>query len=259
MKNKGFVDFDMWIKKDVSRLLDRDIEVVLHGGTALTFRGLKNFTLDVDMNVPNLEDFKSFRNVLEKLGYRLDMDFMVRGEHLIRYVSSTSDMDVVDLYHPTWNNWTITDKIRRMAKIIDYPHIAVVLPPPDALFLFKCYPLRVQDIGDLITTIDSGISEENVLGIYTEQEAMMHEREEDENFDHMRSIIEARIRFYLSLYLVTKSGRKSKVGKLYQNAVKLVADINIKGKEGEVISMIRTNPVMWMRFLEITRNKIDKL
>jgi hypothetical protein len=49
--------------------LDRRIRIVLIGGTALTFLGIKDSTRDIDMNVPSKADYRELRRVLTALGF----------------------------------------------------------------------------------------------------------------------------------------------------------------------------------------------
>lgn len=49
--------------------LDSDMTVYLMGGGAMTFRGLKNATRDIDLLVPTRRDFETLRDCLRAQGY----------------------------------------------------------------------------------------------------------------------------------------------------------------------------------------------
>lgn len=54
----------------IAKKLDKDIECIAFGGTAMMFYGYKNVTKDIDLVFNSIEDRKVFISAIEKLGYK---------------------------------------------------------------------------------------------------------------------------------------------------------------------------------------------
>ncbi len=58
------------IFKAWDNLLDQRITIVTLGGTALTLLKIKESTIDIDINIPHLKDYKILVELFRKLGYK---------------------------------------------------------------------------------------------------------------------------------------------------------------------------------------------
>ena len=63
--DKDLVD----LLEDVDRYLKGTVIIIAIGGTAMTLTGMKDSTIDVDLDVPNAQQFKELKNTLLQIGF----------------------------------------------------------------------------------------------------------------------------------------------------------------------------------------------
>jgi len=238
------------------------VEVVAHGGTALTLRGLKGNTKDLDINIIKKEWFEEICRTLEVMGYKKKFDFMAKpeSEHNIRYISDRYIVDTVDLYHPTWNNWSITDTVERRADNLKFGNLTVVLPDIETVFLFKTYPNREIDIEDLRSIILKNTLDANsVIGLFREQESILRTRKD---IDPVISIVNLRSRFYLSISDLKRLCDDKRIGILYNFASVEFNGLHINLGHDELAGMIRSQGkelgLEWETFIHSNHKEFAK-
>lgn len=203
---KTIADLQIWLQRDIGSRLTDDMELIAHGGTALTLLGLKESSKDVDFGFRTEADFDRFVALLRQIGYRVTMDLRpIPGEVFVRLENPSSGIDVVDLRFPTWNNWRLTDQVLGAARIIPRGRARLVLPDRDAVFLFKTYPLRETDLEDLRTIIDrSRPNQRRVIRLFDEQDGLNRIELDLANvtYEPLFNILNLRARFAGSLGLL---------------------------------------------------------
>jgi len=216
---KSVADLQIWLQRDIGSRLQDETELIAHGGTALTLLGLKESSKDVDFGFRTKVDFDRFVALLRQIGYRATMDLRPSpGEVLLRLENPSSQVDVVDLRFPTWNNWRLTQRVLEAARIIPRGKAQLVLPDRDAVFLFKTYPLRETDLDDLKTIIDrSRPNQRRVIRLFDEQDELNRAELNQTNvtYEPLFNILNLRARFAGSLSLLGDRHR----GKVKQLAV----------------------------------------
>jgi hypothetical protein len=258
VEHKTASDILSWFENDVAPRLKNRSEVIAHGGTALALRGFKGYTKDVDINISEWPLFDEFCKTLEALGYEKEWDLMARPgtEHNIRYVSNAFGVDIIDLYYPTWNNWSITDTIKRKADILVFGCLNVVLPNLDAIFLFKTYPCRETDITDLKSIqSEASLNAFNIRKLFNEQEAIIRTRED---IDPVISIVNLRARFYLSISALLKTPGNKIVKELRDFALSKFKESNLNIDLKKLAKMINAPGMEWEKFIHRNYKKFSK-
>ena len=114
IRPKNITTLLLWLENDISRYLDHEIQTYAHGGTALTLLGIKDSTIDVDFTFTQKDEFYGLIAILKRMGYNSTYDFKTGNRsHWIRLERQGSDVDIIDLHWPYWNNWRITKLIER--------------------------------------------------------------------------------------------------------------------------------------------------
>ncbi|MFQ6128591.1 MAG: hypothetical protein ACE5QW_06795 [Thermoplasmata archaeon] len=251
-------DIISWFREDIAPKIGHRLEIVPHGGTALALRGLKGGTKDVDINTTTRGWFDELCKILESIGYKKEWDLMAwpGREHNIRYVSERYVVDTVGVHFPTWNNWYITDTMKRRADHLKFGELIVVLPDPETIFLFKTYPCRETDIVDL-----DHIQSETPLDVvylkesFEEQETLLRNRED---IDPVVSIVNLRVRFRLSLSTLRKMSENKRIGMLHDFASIKSNALDIRLDDEKLAKMLSASSLEWERYIHRNHGKFSE-
>jgi len=242
LRTRTAADLIRWLEREVGPRLRKETEAIAHGGTALTLLGIKDSTKDVDLAFRSREAFDGFASALGSLGFTRAADFRANPREVFhRLQNPASIVDVVDLRFPTWNNWRLSKAVLRKAVILPLSRVRLVRPDRDAVFLFKTYPLRETDIGDLRTILAVDPPDESrVLELFEDQDAI-HRSELSVETAHepLFNILELRVRFAASLHLLGPS-RRRKIPRIARHARQRLADLQLRHSLPELIRILRT-------------------
>lgn len=238
----------------MGQLLQESTELIAHGGTALTLLGIKESTTDVDFGVRDRDDFRRFGRLLERSGYKLRRDFRPRPTEVYqRWRNPAEVVDVVDIRHPTWNSWHITERILKGGRILRLGQARLVIPDVETVFLFKTYPLRDTDLDDLQDTLQRArVDEVKVVELYDEQDRLYREQflNEEVEYEPVLNVVEMRIRVAASLQLLGEDWSQA-IPKLYHHAQVRFQELDLDLSLGELAALIRKEEttVDWDRVL----------
>ena len=155
----------MFNKEELKRLLvnvglniDKSIIIYMIGGCALSFKGLKPATKDIDIIVTSKPDFDVFNKAMLKLGFKSmsdrESDFYATA--LAVYMKGESRVDV--FLKQVGKMLVLTDNmIKRAEKYKDYEKLSVYLVSNEDIFLFKAMTSRPGDIADCDRIMRQGV------------------------------------------------------------------------------------------------------
>lgn len=237
IRPKNITTLLLWLENDISRYLDHEIQTYAHGGTALTLLGIKDSTKDVDFTFTQKDEFYGLIAILKRMGYNSTYDFKTGNRsHWIRLERQGSDVDIIDLHWPYWNNWRITKLIERGSIQKLYGKILLKLLDHNAIFLFKAYPVRVTDIDDLRTVIEKReLDEDRLMALFNEQDEMYRKDFDNDSleFDPARNVIDLRARIFVSLHLIGNAYR-NKLKRFTKFADKLFYELDMGVNYSEI-------------------------
>ncbi len=239
---KSAGDLQNWLAGEVTGGLGAETEAIAHGGTALTLLGIKESSKDVDLGFRERAHFDRFLAALKLLGYEVRMSLQpVPGEEMVRLESRSRRVDVVDIRHPTWNNWRLTPAILAKSRTLPFGKVRLILIDVATVFLFKTYPLRDTDLDDLRGVLDKAdLDQSRVIRLFDEQDAL-HRGEleaEDVVYEPLFNVLDLRVRLAGSLRLIGPRYRR-KVGRLDRHAGVRFRELGLDQSVDEIVSEIR--------------------
>lgn len=243
VQDKTLEDLLSWLEHRIAPVVRAPTELIAHGGTALTLLRRKRATHDVDFGIRDRAHFERFREALESRGYKVQWDLRASPrEALVRLRNPADPVDLVDLRHPTWNNWRVTPLILRGAARLHFGELELVCPVAETIFLFKTYPLRESDLDDLRGILAGpGLDEPRVLALLEEQDRT-HRRElfrEDLPWESLYLLLDLRCRFAASLALLGDVARV-KVPRLREAARQRYRDLGLSIPLPRMIGLLRS-------------------
>lgn len=232
----------LWLENDISRYLYHEVQTYAHGGTALTLLGIKDSTKDVDFTFTRKDEFYELMAILKRMGYNPTYDLKTGNRsHSIRLEKEGSDVDIIDLHWPYWNNWRITKLIERDSIQKQYGKILLKLLDHNAIFLFKTYPVRVTDIDDLRTVIEKReLDEDRLIALLNEQDEMYRKDFNNDSLesDPARNVIDLRARVCVSLHLIGNEYR-NKLKHFAKFADKLFNELDLGLNYSEIAEFLQ--------------------
>jgi len=132
--------------------LDREMTVFLMGGGAMTFRGLKNATRDLDLLATSRSDFDVLRNLLQDRGYEpvedpLD-EYESLGAALLLDKDDECRFDIFD--REVIRKLRLSDGMASRAEMVfDGSQLQVKALTNEDIFLFKGVAGRPRDTDDM--------------------------------------------------------------------------------------------------------------
>ncbi len=198
----------------------------------------------MDFNIENKSEFEDFCKAIETLDYKCVFDSEIhQREHMVRYTSDKYGVDIVDFRYPTWNCWSITDKMKRRATLMKFGKLELIIPDAETIFLFKSYPLRAKDISDLRALCEryNKLSSKRIIDLYEEQETLLEKRTGDlTDIDPVLTVLRMRMRFYLSMHELSKLKKDKIIKELFDFGKKKFDTLDIRENEEKIIQKIRS-------------------
>lgn len=141
----------------VSRKLKKKMTVYAVGGTALTFLGIKDTTLDIDLVFETNEDREVFKDAIKSIGYQPIDPIIIYGikrdpPEMLILGESRFDLFVANVI-----DFIFSEKMRERAVQIRQYDENLILKIADLhdIILMKCATERVKDKDDARKIIDS--------------------------------------------------------------------------------------------------------
>jgi|SRR3989344_3465612 len=143
---------------NVGANIERHIDIYMIGGCALSFKGLKAATKDIDIIVANRSDFDVFDKAMDKGGFKsiTDRESEFYLTALAVYVKEDSRIDVF-LKQVGRMLFITPDMIKRAMKYKAYGKLTAHLLSNEDIFLFKAVASRPGDIPDCDRLIKEGL------------------------------------------------------------------------------------------------------
>ena len=142
----------------VGSKIEEPLKIYMIGGCALSFKGLKPATKDIDIIVTKKTDFNVFDKSMKENGFKSMTDR--RSEfYLTALAVYGKDESRIDVFlRQVGKMLFLTDgMIRRAEKYKDYEKLAVYLVSNEDIFLFKAMTSREGDILDCDRIMKEGI------------------------------------------------------------------------------------------------------
>lgn len=152
--------------KEISGDLQSKVQVVMIGGGAMSIRGEKEATKDIDLVVTSLDEFKLLQNVLENQGYNRIKEF-----HGFDIDPAYKKMDAIifkderkfwiDLfYERICSRFLLEDHlVQRSEPHLELENLTVRLMSREDIFLAKSITERVSDLDDMYVLYMGGLDE----------------------------------------------------------------------------------------------------
>jgi len=145
----------------IAEYLEKDIQCVAIGGTAMMFSNYKNTTKDIDLVFKNEEDRNTFIKAIKKLGYKEQGIGIIydkkRKEHKGKPVMYTRGEERFDLFTKNVFGYAIsfTQKgITQRVDVIGKKELNIHIPTIEELILLKAITGREKDYEDIETIIE---------------------------------------------------------------------------------------------------------
>jgi hypothetical protein len=142
----------------VGRQLEIELTVYLIGGGAMSFRGLKETTKDIDLIVTDGDDLRVLQAVLLDNGYDIVKEPGEEYDDLgAQRILENDDGCRIDIF-----NQQVIDKLvlsegmrRRSEAYLDAGRLSVALVSSEDIFLFKSVAGRTDDIEDMFSLVQT--------------------------------------------------------------------------------------------------------
>ena len=167
----------MFNKEELNNLLlnaglniEQSIKIYMIGGCALSFKGLKLATKDIDIIVRNKQDFEIFDKAMFKSGFKSmnERESEFYATALAVYMKEESRIDVFLKY--VGKMLILTEGMIERAEIYkDYGKLTVYLVSNEDIFLFKAMTSREGDLVDCDRIMKEGIDYEVIYKEIVEQ------------------------------------------------------------------------------------------
>ncbi|RMF54571.1 hypothetical protein D6745_04855 [Candidatus Woesearchaeota archaeon] len=164
--------------KLIAEYLEKDLECVAVGGTALMFSGYKTATKDIDLVFKNRSDMEAFIRAIEKLGYKEkalagvydDKRKACKGKPRMY----TRGEERFDLFAGNIFGFKVSFEQEDAAERIDFKgkkELTLLIPPKETLLLLKAITGRERDYEDIetILEIENNINWEGLISKAVEQ------------------------------------------------------------------------------------------
>jgi uncharacterized protein (DUF2164 family) len=151
----------------IGQQLDNPLTVFLIGGGSMAFRGLKETTKDIDLIVSSGDDLSQLQAVLLELGYEIVQDPDEEYEELgAQRILENEDGCRIDVFNQqVIGKLILSPGIReRSEEHLTPGNLVVELVSPEDIFLFKAVAGRVDDIEDMFSLMQTGLTFDIVEG-----------------------------------------------------------------------------------------------
>lgn len=158
-----------YIRDELGRIATRlqtDVEAYLIGGGAMSLRGLKDTTKDIDLVVTTEAEYEHLLGALDVMGYKELTDLGEAYRQLgARHCVQNEDGCQLDLF-----NRQIANKLvfshgmeERSETFLQETPLRVGLVSLEDIFLFKCVGMRPDDVDDMATLVQTGLEFETII------------------------------------------------------------------------------------------------
>lgn len=144
--------------KVIGKGLDKKIECIAIGGSAMLFYGAKKVTKDVDLVFSSKKDMELVKDVLEKSGFAEKSHF----KKIFRHYEDTESEPVMMEWHNTRFDlfvsevitMKVTDSIKsRVKEVHEFDNLIIKTLSPEDIIMFKCATEREKDRDDALELI----------------------------------------------------------------------------------------------------------
>src|SRR3989338_8963360 len=162
-------DLESWIKA-VAEKLERECSVYMIGGGAMSFRGLKTATKDVDLIATDKKEFEALDNAILSAGFAratdLDDEFYLTALSVYEKGDSRIDM----FLNEVGKMLKLSQNMKKRATLFkEYGKLKIFLASNEDIFLFKAMTPRKGDIEDCARFIREGLNYDIIYNECIEQ------------------------------------------------------------------------------------------
>lgn len=150
-------ELEQWLIK-VGGNVEQSAYVYLIGGCAMSFKGYKQVTKDIDMIALTKRDFKIIDNAIKSSGFKLATDFD-NEFYLTALAVFLKDDSRIDLFLKSVGKMLeLTENMKARSVLYKtFGKLKVMLASNEDIFVFKSMTHRAGDILDCITLITQGL------------------------------------------------------------------------------------------------------
>lgn len=156
--------------EQVGAKIEKSLRIYLIGGCALSFKGLKSATKDIDIIVKNKSDFEIFDNSMKLNGF-VSMTDRETEFYLTALAVYTKEESRIDVFLAQVGKMLfLTKTMISRAKIYKtYSKLSVYLLSDEDIFLFKAMTSREGDIFDCDRLMKEGLDYDIIYNEIVEQ------------------------------------------------------------------------------------------
>lgn len=147
----------------VGDALPRELDIYLIGGCAMSFRGQKDATKDIDAILLNRSELDLLGSILKKLKFTQDTpveDFYLSAVMVFMQGDSRIDLFVREVC----KQLVFTERMRKRAQLYrKMGKLSVYLASNEDIFLFKAITDREKDIDDCFSLLNVGIDSRTIV------------------------------------------------------------------------------------------------
>jgi len=149
--------------EDAGNTIKRPVSIYLIGGCAMSFRGLKDETKDIDMISLNQSDLNAISHALLSSGYHQDTD--LEEFYLSAIMVFTKGDGRIDLFlREVCKRLILSDEMVKRATLHKkYGKLSVYLASNEDIFLFKSITDREKDIEDCIMLLNRALDKNIII------------------------------------------------------------------------------------------------
>jgi len=143
---------------NMGKKIDKPVNVYMIGGCALSFKGLKPLTKDIDIITTNRQDFDEIDGAMKKNGFELDSN--LESEFYLTALAVYKKEDSrIDIFLKQVGKMLLLSEnmTKRSEKYKDYGKLAIYLVSNEDIFLFKSMTSREGDVVDCDRIMKQGI------------------------------------------------------------------------------------------------------
>ena len=140
---------EKWLE-EVGSYVAKPMNIYMIGGCALSFKGLKSVTKDIDIILTSQKDFDIFDTAIKKAGFTSMTERESEFYLTALSVYKKSDESRIDVFlNQVGKMLRLTENMKKRSKLYkNYYNIAVYLVSNEDIFLFKAMTSRVDDTLD---------------------------------------------------------------------------------------------------------------
>ena len=152
-------ELNEWLVK-VGSKIEKPLKIYMIGGCALSFKGLKDITKDIDIIVASQEDFNALDQAIKKAGFNIKTDLEDEFYLTALAVYVKGDDSRIDVFLKQVGKMLFLTEsmIKRAETFRSYGKLNVCLISLEDIFLFKSMSSRPGDIADSDRIMRKGIN-----------------------------------------------------------------------------------------------------